>query len=87
MPNDELLCIIRGCNVLRLNKFDYTKQPLSGKIRKTSVFAYNPERVYDTPDSTPDERLEENPAKEEREGKPAAKTKKLYGSAKPPSEF
>lgn len=87
MPNDELLCIIRGCNVLKLNKFDYTKHPLSGKIRKTTVFAYNPERVNDTYDSTPDERSEDTPAKEKQEGKPAAKTKKLYGSAKPPSEF
>ena len=87
MPNDELLCIIRGYNVLKLNKFDYTKHPLSWKIRKTSVFAYNPERVYDTTDSTPDERQEGNPAKEKREGNPAVKAKKLYGSAKPPSEF
>lgn len=87
MPNDELLCIIRGCNVLRLNKFDYTKHPLSRKVRKTSVFAYNPERVNDKSDSTTDERPEENPVREKREGKPVAKTKKLYGSSKPPSEF
>ena len=87
MPNDELLCIIRGYNVLKLNKFDYTKHPLSWKIRKTSVFAYNPERVNDKSDSTTDERPEENPAREKREGKPVAKTKKLYGSSKPPSEF
>lgn len=87
MPNEELLCIIRGCNILKLNKFDYTKHLLSGKVRKTSVFAYNPERVNDKSDSTIDERPEENPAREKREGKPVAKTKKLYGSSKPPSEF
>lgn len=23
IPNEELLCIIRGCNILKLDKFDY----------------------------------------------------------------
>lgn len=42
LPNEELLCIVRGCNILKLNKLDYTKHPLSKLISKISVFDYNP---------------------------------------------
>lgn len=40
LPNDELLCIIRGNNVLKLKKWDYTKHPLASQIIKTSVYDY-----------------------------------------------
>lgn len=37
LPNEELLCVIRGCNLLKLNKLDFTKHPLSNQIVKFSV--------------------------------------------------
>ena len=40
LPNDELLCIIRGNNILKLKKWDYTKHPLATQIVKTSVYDY-----------------------------------------------
>lgn len=41
LPNDELLCIIRGNNILKLKKWDYTNHPLVAQIVKTSVYDYN----------------------------------------------
>ncbi len=78
LPGDELLCIIRGCNVLKLKKLDFTKHPMSKKIKKTSVFEYSPQPVF-YPQTEP----EPPSVAEER---PRAK-KSLYSSAKPPSEF
>ena len=40
LPNDELLCMIRGCNILRLKKLDYTKHPMSKQIVHSSVLEY-----------------------------------------------
>lgn len=40
LPNDELLCIIRGNNILKLKKWDYTNHPLATQIVKTSVYDY-----------------------------------------------
>lgn len=42
LPNDELLCIIRGNNILKLKKWDYTKHPMAVQIVKASVYDYNP---------------------------------------------
>lgn len=76
LPPEELLCILRGCNILKLAKLDYTKHPMSAQIRKISVFDYQP-RAHSASEST------EPPQTE----KPSSKNKKLYGSSKPPSEF
>lgn len=97
LPNEEMLCIIRGCNILKLNKLDYTKHPTSKFIQKTSVFNYCPraspvmiERIVDEHGATPE--IEATPAKSSEqhppeEVKPKAPKKKLYSSATPPSEF
>ena len=37
LPNTQMLCIIRGCNVLKLDKLDYTKHPMAKQISKISV--------------------------------------------------
>jgi type IV secretion system protein VirD4 len=42
LPNDELLCIVRGCNILKLRKFDYTRHPMAREIRRVSVYDYEP---------------------------------------------
>ena len=42
LPNSDLLCIVRGCNILRLRKFDYTRHPMANEIRRVSVYDYDP---------------------------------------------
>jgi type IV secretion system protein VirD4 len=41
LPNEKLLCVIRGCNIVMLDKLDYTKHPYSKLIRKSSVYDYH----------------------------------------------
>lgn len=76
LPPEELLCILRGCNILKLSKLDYTKHPMSARIRKTSVFDYHPRELPAA-----------EPIEPRHSEKSSGKNKKLYGSAKPPSEF
>ena len=58
-PNDELLIILRGENVLRAKKFDYTKHPYAKRPVTSSIFDYHPEQnsEYEEPekDEQPDE--------------------------------
>ena len=95
LPNEELLCVIRGQNVLKLNKFDFTKHPMSKKIRRVSVMDYNPSSFphtdfYKPPDTETQSPVgtaepansEKNPA----DTRPSSK-RKLYSSATPPIEF
>ena len=42
LPKTQMLCIIRGSNVLQLDKVDYTKHPLAKEIVKSSVYDYKP---------------------------------------------
>lgn len=82
LPNDEMLVVIRGCNVLKLNKLDFAKHWMSKQIEKRSVLEYTPVQtmpVFQT-DFAPE------PAAKPEESKPARK-KNLYSSAKPPTEF
>ena len=44
LPQKEMLCIIRGYNALKLNKWDYTKHPLASQIVPSSIGDYTPER-------------------------------------------
>ena len=83
LPNEELLCIIRGCNVLRLKKLDYTRHPMAGELSRTSIMDYHakapPAPAVRAPNPVPPDR---------DESKAAPKTKpSLYSSAKPPSDF
>ena len=95
LPNEELLCVIRGQNVLKLNKFDFTKHPMSKKIRRVSIMDYNPSAFphtdfYKPPDTdtqSPAEMILPEKAEEKQpDSKPSSK-RKLYSSATPPSEF
>lgn len=79
LPNDELLCIVRGCNILKLRKFDYTSHPMARQIRRVSVYDYEPHpgltySPIKVPDSAP-----------AASSKPAGKT--MYSSTKPPSDY
>lgn len=82
LPNEELLCIIRGCNVLRLKKLDYTRHPMASELERTSILDYRPLQPS-APKPKP------VPALPDRdEPKAARKTNSsLYSSAKPPSDF
>ena len=79
-PNEEMLCVIRGCNLLKLTKLDFTKHPMSKRIVRTSIMDYQPATIFTAPI------LSEPVPVAEPEKKPARK-KSLYSSAKPPAEF
>ena len=79
LPNSELLCIIRGCNVLKLRKFDYTHHPMAKQIRKTSIYDYDPHPSLSySPPASPKPSPKEEPKSDRR---------RMYGSKNPPQEF
>ena len=80
IPNEELLVVIRGHNVLKLNKFDYTGHPMAKKLVRSSIMDY---RL--APSFTPPPQTDPTPA--EPEQPPAKKRRSLYSSATPPTEF
>lgn len=84
LPNEELLCIIRGCNMLKLTKLDYTKHQMSKQIMKSSVMDYHPDTAYNSMPQMKPETVTE--AAQEPAKKPARR-KSLYSSAQPPTEF
>ena len=77
IPNEKMLCVVRGCNVLMLDKLDYTCHPYSKMIRQVSVYDYYPEAIEDEPEISP----------VIPEEKPKKKKSGLYGSAAPPTDF
>ncbi len=95
LPNEELLCVIRGQNVLKLNKFDFTKHPMSKRIRRVSIMDYNPSAFphtdfYKPPDTdtqSPAEMILPEKNEENQPNSRPSSSKKLYSSATPPSEF
>lgn len=80
IPNEELLVVIRGHNILKLKKFDYTNHPLSKKLIRCSIMDYTPppftEQLYQT----------ESPEPLRQEQRTTSR-KNLYSSAKPPEDF
>ena len=95
LPNEELLCVIRGQNVLKLNKFDFTKHPMSKKIRRVSIMDYNPSAFphtgfYNPPDTdtqSPAEMILPEKTEDNQPNSRPSSRRKLYSSATPPSEF
>ena len=81
MPNDELLCVIRGYNLLKLKKLDYTRHGMSREIEHISIMDYSPNVIPVAPKPyapPPDDLVPpEKPAKR----------RTLYSSAKPSEEF
>mgnify|MGYP000080378024 FL=1 len=80
LPNEELLVIIRGHNLLKLNKLDYTQLPMSKEIVRTSIMDYTPAGDFT---SVP----QPEPVQPPEEKQPAKKRRSLYSSAKPPTDF
>ena len=52
LPNEQMLCIVRGCNVLILNKMDYTKHPYAKDIIRTSIMDYVPDIPHEPESNT-----------------------------------
>ncbi len=90
LPNTELLCIVRGCNILKLNKLDYTKHPMAEKMTSVSIMDYQPQvsLVACSQTGFEGEGVREAPQSERRENKNQESQKKgLYRSAQPPADF
>lgn len=81
LPHEEMLVIIRGQNILKLNKFDYTRHPMSKEMTRVSIMDYNPRIRYVPPSQTEAETSpEQKPRREPR-------SRKLSRSDAPPVEF
>ena len=85
-PNDELLIILRGQNVLRARKFDYTGHPYAKQLVRTSIFDYNPHPGWKAPPphtepETREERFPDEIFKKKSSGP------RLFEAAKPPEDF
>ena len=74
--------VIRGHNLLKLEKVDYTELPLSKEIVRSSVLEYRPERLPDAPQAQAHFSREDEAAKEKPQRKP-----RLYSVSKPPDGF
>lgn len=78
LPNDELLCVVRGYNLLKLKKLDFTKHPMAKEVKRCSIQEYTPiVRPVLAPAAKP---------VVEKKPKPGRKPG-LYSSAKPPDGF
>lgn len=49
LPHEEMLVIIRGQNLLKLKKFDYTRHPMSKELVPTTIQSYSPRQQYTMP--------------------------------------
>ena len=88
LPNEEMLCIIRGCNILKLKKLDYTKHPTAKQIKRVSIMDYAPvaSNTYQTENTPIAPPIPDRPMHREEPEKPPRK-KPLYSSAQPPDDF
>ena len=80
LPHEEMLVIIRGQNILKLNKFDYTRHPMAKEMTRVSIMDYNPRIRYVPPtQAEADMPSEQKPRREPR-------SRKLSRSDAPPVE-
>lgn len=85
LSNDDLLIIIRGHNMLKARKFDYTNHPMSKDIQQVSIFDYNPVQSVSFPTVIPPTQTEPEPALSK--SKTGGGRKPLRSTAKPPDYF
>lgn len=81
LPHEEMLAIIRGQNILKLNKFDYTRHPMSKEMVRTSIMDYCPpirsvSPPYPEAEPIPEKKTQRTPG-----------SRKLSRSDAPPVEF
>ena len=94
LPNTDLLCVTRGCNMLRLKKLDYTGHRMSRELQHCSILDYTPmihvPRKPELPQQpsmpSSDAALPEQSGSD-GEKKAKKKREKLYSSSKPPQNF
>ena len=101
LPNTDLLCVIRGCNMLRLKKLDYTGHRMSKELQHCSILDYTPmihvprktessliqptESDFPTVSVSSDNNNQSNTPAKGSTTK--KKREKLYSSSKPPQNF
>lgn len=81
LPHEEMLVIIRGQKMLKLNKFDYTRHPMSKEMVRSSIMDYNPKIRYSPPPQTETTPTPEKKPRRESRGR------KLSRMDTPPGEF
>lgn len=81
LPHEEMLVIIRGQKMLKLNKFDYTRHPMSKEMVRTSIMDYSPRNHY-----SPLPQTETAPAPEKKPRR-ESRGRKLSRADSPPPEF
>ena len=82
LPNQELLVVIRGHNLLKLEKVDYTELPMAEEIVRSSVLEYTPERQ-----PSPAAELEPVPGRDQATSAQPRRKARLYSVSKPPDGF
>lgn len=81
LPHEEMLVIIRGQKMLKLNKFDYTRHPMSREMVRSSIMDYQPQVRYSPlPQTEPAPTPTKKPRRESR-------GRKLNRMDTPPGEF
>jgi type IV secretion system protein VirD4 len=101
LPNTDLLCVIRGCNMLRLKKLDYTGHRMSKELQHCSILDYTPvihvprktepslspltESDFSAVSVSSDNNNKSNTTAKGSTTK--KKREKLYSSSKPPQNF
>ena len=80
LPNQELLVVIRGHNLLKLEKVDFTELPMAKEIARASVLDY-------APAGRPQSRQENPQATQEPQPTVPRRKPRLYSVSKPPEEF
>ena len=87
LPHTQMLVIIRGQNILKLDKFDYTRHPMSKELVPVSIQDYTPQPTYSPvfttviPETVPAVEEKKKPRKFSRD------SAQLEGSGKPPVNF
>ena len=93
LPHNEMLVIIRGQNILKLTKFDYTRHPMAKDMEPVSIMDYNPviqvAPVYSMPVNQTKAAEDVKPKKPKPKPKDAVRipTPKMEKSTKPPRKF
>ena len=81
LPHEEMLVIIRGQNLLKLKKFDYTRHPMSKEMVRTSIMDYNPRFQFVSQSQIETEKIPQEKPKKQNRGR------KLSRADSPPPEF
>ncbi len=93
LPHNEMLVLIRGQNIIKLTKFDYTRHPMSKQLIPVSIMDYNPVTTfvpnYNSPVNVVEEPEETKPKKKKSKPNDAFRVTvpNMGKSSKPPDKF